>query len=107
MSAKVFAARKAYVACSYRPQLHLHVDQGLPLVRFGTLVATPLSTLTVLADGPIHTLADLKGRKVGFSIAGTEEATLNDMLGMVGLGLADVELINVKDRKSKRMNSSH
>src|SRR3546814_5167750 len=75
--------------------LHLHVDQGLPLVRFGTLVATPLSTLTVLADGPIHTLADLQGRKVGFSIAGTEEATLNAMLGTVGLGLADVELINV------------
>ncbi|HEY9567072.1 MAG TPA: ABC transporter substrate-binding protein, partial [Thalassobaculum sp.] len=92
---KLVAAGKADVAISYQPQLHLHVDQGLPLVRFGTLVATPLSTLTVLADGPIHTLADLKGRKVGFSIAGTEEATLNAMLGTVGLGLADVELINV------------
>src|SRR3546814_15299214 len=75
--------------------LHLHVDQGLPLVRFGTLLATPLSTLTVLADGPIHTLADLKGRTVGFSIAGTEEATLNAMLGTVGLGLAAGELINM------------
>lgn len=92
---KLVAAGKADVAVSYQPQLHLQVDQGLPLVRFGTLVATPLNTLTVLADGPVKTLADLKGRKVGFSVAGTEEATLNAMLRTVGLSSKDVELVNV------------
>lgn len=92
---KLVAAGKAEVAISYQPQLHLQADQGLPLVRFGTLVATPLNTLTVLADGPVKTLADLKGRKVGFSVAGTEEATLNAMLRTVGLSTADVVLVNV------------
>ena len=92
---KLVAAGKADVAISYQPQLHLQVDQGLPLVRFGTLVATPLNTLTVLADGPVKTLADLKGRKVGFSVAGTEEAMLTAMLGTAGLGVADIELVNV------------
>jgi putative hydroxymethylpyrimidine transport system substrate-binding protein len=92
---KLVAAGKAEVAVSYQPQLHLQVAEGLPLVRFGTLVATPLNTLTVMADGPIKTLADLKGRKIGFSIAGTEEATLNAMLRTVGLTVADVELVNV------------
>lgn len=92
---KLVAAGRADVAISYQPQLHLQVDQGLPLVRFGTLVATPLNTLTVLADGPVRTLADLKGRKIGYSIAGTEEAMLTAMLRTVGLGMADVELINV------------
>ncbi len=92
---KLVAAGKADIAISYQPQLHLQVAAGLPLVRFGTLVATPLNTLTVLADGPIRTLADLKGRKVGFSVAGTEEATLGAMLRTVGLTIADVELVNV------------
>ncbi len=92
---KLVAAGKADIAISYQPQLHLQVAAGLPLVRFGTLVATPLNTLTVLADGPIKTLADLKGRKVGFSVAGTEEATLGAMLRTVGLTIADVELVNV------------
>lgn len=92
---KLVAAGRADVAISYQPQLHLQVDQGLPLVRFGTLVATPLNTLTVLADGPVKTLADLKGRKVGYSIAGTEEAMLTAMLRTAGLGMADIELVNV------------
>ena len=65
---------------SYQPQLHLQIHEGLPLVRVGTLVATPLNCLLVLEDGPIKTLADLKGKKIGFSVAGVEEAILTAML---------------------------
>ena len=61
---KLVAAGKADVAISYQPQLHIQVDQGLPLRRIGTLVATPLNSLVVLADGPIKSIADLKGRKI-------------------------------------------
>lgn len=92
---KLVAAGKAELAVSYQPQLHLQVDQGLPLVRVGTLVATPLVSLVVLRDGPIKSIADLKGRKVGFSVGGTEEALLGAMLERHGLRLADVTLINV------------
>jgi putative hydroxymethylpyrimidine transport system substrate-binding protein len=73
----------------------MHVDQGLPLVRVGTLVATPLSSLVVLADGPIKSVADLKGRKIGYSVGGFEDALLSAMLEKAGLTLADVTLINV------------
>ena len=73
---KLLAAGRTDVAISYQPQLHLQVAQGLPLVRIGTLVATPLNSLVVLADGPITTVADLKGRKVGFSVGGFEDALL-------------------------------
>ena len=59
--------------------------QGLPLVRIGTLVATPLNSLVVLADGPMQTIADLKGRKVGFSVGGFEDALLGAMLERHGL----------------------
>ena len=92
---KLVAAGKADLAISYQPQLHIHVAQGLPLVRVGTLVATPLNALVVLAEGPVKTIADLKGRKIGFSIGGFEDALLGAMLARHGLSLADITLVNV------------
>jgi len=92
---KLVAAGKAELAVSYQPQLHIQVDAGLPLVRVGTLVATPLNTLLVLDESPIKSIADLKGRKIGYSVGGFEDALLKAMLERVGLGLEDVELINV------------
>lgn len=92
---KLVAAGKADIAVSYQPQLHLQREQGLPLVRIGTLVATPLNCLLVLDKGPIKGIADLKGKKVGFSVAGVEEAMLSAMLARHGVGMTDIELINV------------
>jgi len=92
---KLVAAGQADVAVSYQPQLHLQVAQGLPVVRIGTLVATPLNSLVALADGPVRGLADLKGRKVGYSVGGFGDALLGAMLAKAGLGLGDVELVNV------------
>ena len=92
---KMAAAGRADLAISYQPQLHLQVAEGMPLVRVGTLVATPLNCLLVLEDGPVEDLADLAGRKVGFSVAGVEEALLSAMLGQAGLGIDDIELVNV------------
>jgi len=92
---KMVAAGKAELAISYQPQLHVQVAEGLPLVRIATLVATPLNSLVVLRDGPVKTIADLKGRKVGFSVGGFEDAVLGAMLAKHGLGLKDVTLVNV------------
>jgi putative hydroxymethylpyrimidine transport system substrate-binding protein len=92
---KLVAAGKADLAVGYQPQLHLQVHEGLPLVRVGTLVATPLNCLMVDAGGPIRSLADLKGRRIGYSISGVEEAMMSAMLGSVGLTRDDVEMINV------------
>jgi len=92
---KLVAAGKADIAVSYQPQLHLQAAQGLPLTRVATLVATPLTTLLVLKDGPIKEIADLKGKKVGFSVGGFEDAILGAMLEKHGLKLSDVELVNV------------
>ena len=92
---KLVAAGKADLAVSYQPQLHLQVAEGLPLVRIATLVATPLNTLLVLADGPVQSIADLKGRTVGFSVGGFEDALLGAMLERHGLSVDDVTLVNV------------
>jgi len=92
---KLAAAKKADIAVSYQPQHYLHVDQGLPLVRFATLVATPLNTLVVLADSDIKEIADLKGKTIGYSIGGFETVLLKVMLGRRGLTLDHITLVNV------------
>ena len=92
---RLVAAGQADLAVSYQPQLHLQIHEGLPLKRVGTLVATPLNCLLVLKDGPIQQLADLKNKKIGFSVAGVEEAVLQAMLGHHGVNVEDIEMINV------------
>ncbi|WP_299348944.1 ABC transporter substrate-binding protein [uncultured Shimia sp.] len=92
---RLVAAGQADLAVSYQPQLHFQIHEGLPLKRVGTLVATPLNCLLVLKDGPIKSLSDLKGKKIGFSVAGVEEAVLKAMLEGNGVMLDDIEMINV------------
>lgn len=92
---KLVAAGKADIAVSYQHQHQMQVDQGLPLVRIATLVATPLNALVVLADGPIRAIGDLKGKTVGYSVGGFETVLLKVMLAKEGLTLGDVKLVNV------------
>ncbi|MBS1168865.1 MAG: putative thiamine biosynthesis protein [Proteobacteria bacterium] len=92
---RLVAAGQADVALHYQPSLDLDVDAGLPLVRFGTLIETPLNTLIALKDGPVKTLSDLRGRKIGYSVSGFEDAMLGQFLKTAGLKIDDVELVNV------------
>jgi putative hydroxymethylpyrimidine transport system substrate-binding protein len=92
---KLVAAGKADIAVSYQHQHQMQIDQGLPLVRIATLVATPLNSLVVLEDGPIKSISDLKGKTIGYSVGGFETVLLKVMLEKEGLGLSDVKLVNV------------
>ncbi|MBZ8135311.1 ABC transporter substrate-binding protein [Afifella sp. IM 167] len=92
---RLVAAGEGDIAVSYQPNLYLQVEEGLPLARFGTLVATPLNSLVALKDGPVKSLADLKGKTVGFSVGGFEDALLKMMLAGEGMTLDDVKLVNV------------
>jgi len=92
---RLVAAGQGDLAVTYQPQLHMQTAQGLPLVRIATLAETPLNALVVLAGGPVKTIADLKGKTVGFSVGGFEDAVLGAMLKSHGLELSDVRLVNV------------
>ncbi|MBT3359959.1 MAG: ABC transporter substrate-binding protein [Rhodospirillales bacterium] len=92
---KMVASGKADIGISYQPQLHVHVDEGLPVVRIGTLVATPLVTMMVMPDGPVKTPADLKGRKIGYSVGFYRDTLLPAMLGKHDLSLDDVETVSL------------
>ncbi|NAZ98576.1 ABC transporter substrate-binding protein [Vibrio toranzoniae] len=93
--AKLVAVGKVDLAVTYQPSLTMDVAAGLPLVRASTLIATPLNTLMVLDNGKNDSLADLKGKKIGISIAGNEEATIGTMLAQENVEFTDVQTINV------------
>lgn len=95
MPPRLVAAKQADLAISYQPQLYMYAEQGLPLVRVGTIVNSPLNTLAVLDSSGIKTMADFKGKKIGFSVSGVEEATLGMMLKEGGLTMKDVTMVNV------------
>ncbi|MEL6208461.1 MAG: ABC transporter substrate-binding protein, partial [Pseudomonadota bacterium] len=92
---KLVAAGQGDIAVSYQVQLHIQVGEGLPLAWAGTLVATPLNCLLTLEDGPIDSPADLKGKTIGYSVAGVEEAILGAILEKHGVALDEVTLVNV------------
>ncbi|MGF1624513.1 MAG: ABC transporter substrate-binding protein [Alphaproteobacteria bacterium] len=92
---KLVAAGQAEIAVGYQPQLHFLVNEAIPLVWVGTLVATPLNSMLVRADSDIHSVADLAGKRIGYSVGGVEDALVSVMLERHGLGLDDVEMINV------------
>ena len=102
---KLVAAGKADLAVSYQPNLHMQVDQDLPLVRVGTLVATPLNTVIALEDGPVDELGDLAGKTVGYSVGGFEETMLKVMLREAGVDPSSVELVNVNFALSQSLLS--
>lgn len=95
MPPKLVAAGQADIAVDYQPQLQQQVAEGLPLVRIGTLINTPLNSLVVLKDSNITKLEDLKGKKIGYSVSGFEELLLKTMLKSANLSEKDVQMINV------------
>lgn len=92
---KLVAAGKVDMAVDYQPQLQQQVAEGLPLMRIGTLISTPLNTLIVGEKSDIHTIADLKGKTIGYSVNGFETSLMNAMLNSAGLTPDDVNWINV------------
>lgn len=107
---KLVAAGKADLAIGYQPELYLQVANGLPLVRVGTLVDTPLRAVAVLQSSNIHSLSDFSDKTVGYSMAGIGTAILNTMLKNHGVNPKSVHYINVhynlvQALLSKRVNA--
>lgn len=92
---KLVLAGKADIAITYEPQLIQQIDQGLPLIRIGTLINQPLACVTVLKNGTISQLSQLKGKKIGYSSPDADSILLKTMLEKNGISLQDVERINV------------
>jgi putative hydroxymethylpyrimidine transport system substrate-binding protein len=92
---RLLAAGQADLALSYQPQLYMLVDKGLPVERVGTIINTPLNTIAAIEGGPIKTMKDFKGHKIGYSVGGLEDVTIRNMLKFNGVDPKDVELVAV------------
>jgi len=90
---RLVSAKQADIGVHYQPNLYLDHDAGLPLVRFGTLVETPLNTVTVLAEGPIKSLKDLKGKKVGVGKGTSAHNLLVAAIEKNGLKFSDIDVV--------------
>jgi len=90
---RLVAAGQADLALSYGSQINMITAAGLPVVRVATLIGQPLNT--IMATGNIRTLADLKGKTIGYSVAGVEEAVLSAMMATAGLQTGDFSTIKV------------
>ncbi len=93
--ARLVAAGQADLAVSYGDQINMLVDKGLPVARVASLVDRPMNAIMALGDGPIRTLADLKGRRVGVSVGGVEEAMLDVMLRSAGVAPSQATIVKV------------
>lgn len=92
---KLVAAGKADIAIGYQPELYLQVQSGLPLVRIGTLINTPLRAVAVLASSKYHSLSDFKDATIGYSMSGVGTAILDTMLKNHGVNPSTVKYIDV------------
>ncbi len=92
---KLAAAGEVDVAVNYEPSVILARAEGLPVVSVGLLVEHPLNTIVFLKESGIQTPADLKGKKIGYSVAPLDEVLFRAVAEKYGLGPQDYELINI------------
>lgn len=104
---RLVAAGQGDIAVTYQADLVLNVAAGLPLVRVGTLVETPLNCLIALKAGPIKSLSDLKGKRIGFAVANLKDVYLGAMLATVGLSTEDATLVGVNFNLANALKAGH
>jgi len=93
--ARLVAAGQADLAVSYGTQINMLDSAGLPLLRIATLIDRPLNTIMALGGRGIATLADLRGKTIGISVGGVEEAILYAMLQSAGVKPSEVTVVKV------------
>jgi len=97
MPPRLVAAGHGDIAINYQPMLYQQVTQGLPLVRIGALIDRSLETLETLQGYGIKTIADLKGKRIGYNeVTGVVTVPeLGTLLATAHLSLADITLVNI------------
>jgi putative hydroxymethylpyrimidine transport system substrate-binding protein len=97
MPPRLVAAGHGDIAINYQPQLYQQVSMGLPLLRIGSLIDDSLLSLETLQGYGITTIADLKGKRIGYNEVGgpANLAAISAMLATANLTPNDVTLINI------------
>ncbi len=94
-TSKLIAAGKADIGIGSDPQLLILSNAGLPLLRVGALIDTPLDVLAVSKNRKVKQLKQIKGKTIGYPVGSIDKFRLQVMLHHVGLSLKDIHLVNV------------
>ena len=89
---KLAAAGQVDLAVSYEPQTIMAADAGLVVKALSPLVVKPLATLMFL-DKSIKSPADLSGKKIGYTVPGSEDLLLKGFADINGI--TDYTPVNV------------
>jgi len=96
VSAQWIAENKADIGMTYEPEYMQQVDAGMPLISIGTLIDKPLNSLATLQGNGIHSINDLKGKRIGLASGGLSAIQLKVMLSKSGLTEKDVKIVDEK-----------
>lgn len=92
-SLKLAASDNVDLAVSYQPQVVIAVARGLKLSVVGRLVENPLGVLLFLKEKGFKVPKDLDGKKIGYTVPGTEEVLIGAFAKLNGV--KDFSLINI------------
>jgi len=92
---KDLLAGRADVAISYEPELMLARNEGEPLAAFGAIVQQPLTSIVSVGSAHITSVADLRGKTVGYTGLDYQQAYLDTILTRVHIPISSVKLIDV------------
>ena len=80
---------------SYQPDVLQARSESVPVVSVAAIVQHPLNSVMALKSSGIERPGQLKGKKVGYPGIASNKGMLETMLQKDGIGLADVELVDV------------
>ncbi|MBN2429011.1 MAG: ABC transporter substrate-binding protein [Deltaproteobacteria bacterium] len=90
---KLAASDNVDLAVSYQPQAVIGLARGLKINVVGRLVENPLGVLLFLKDKGFKVPTDLNGKKIGYTVPGTEEVLIGAFAKLNGV--KDISLVNV------------
>jgi len=88
---------RADVAISYEPELMIARNQGEPLAAFGAIVQEPLTSIVSVGSEHITSVADLRGKTVGYAGLPYQQAYLDTILTRAHVPISSVKLVDVNE----------
>jgi putative hydroxymethylpyrimidine transport system substrate-binding protein len=86
---------KVDLALNYQPNVTLARSRGLPIRSVGLLIDQVLDTLMVRADGPVHAVSDLAGRRVAYAVEPFDRVMFQAMAQHSGLAADSWTFVDV------------
>jgi putative hydroxymethylpyrimidine transport system substrate-binding protein len=89
------SSRTADIGISHAPEVVLAQERGAPVVAVGSVISQPTIAMIWLKRSHIGSIADLKGKTIGYPSLPFQKAFLGSVLARSGLTLSDVKLKKV------------